>query len=149
MKEIKLSKEKVALVSDEDFNFLSQWKWSASLESRGTKWYAIRWSQKSEHGEGKRYKIRMHRVLMGLPPKDDSVVVDHRDRNGLNNQRYNLENITQVENMDRAPGWKGSRTWNEAKSELTIGVTNEQTERMADTSGSDGIGAGMLGRALG
>jgi hypothetical protein len=94
-----------------EYDFLSQWKWCASLESRGTKWYAIRWSRKSEHGDGKKFKIRMHRVLMGLPPKDDSIVVDHKDRNGLNNQRDNLENISQVENMHRAPGWKGSRTW--------------------------------------
>jgi hypothetical protein len=113
MKEIQLSKGKVALVSDQDYEFLSQWKWCASNESRGTKWYAIRWSRKSEHGEGKPYKIRMHRVLMGLPPKDDSVVVDHKDRNGLNNQRENLEMITQVENMHRSPGWKGSRTWSQ------------------------------------
>lgn len=111
MREIVLSKNKVALVDDADYDFLSQWKWCASLESRGTKWYAIRWSRKSEHGDGKKFKIRMHRVLMGLPPKDDSIVVDHKDRNGLNNQRDNLENISQVENMHRAPGWKGSRTW--------------------------------------
>ena len=113
MKEITLSKDKVALVDDEDFDFLSQWKWSASLESRGTKWYAIRWSRKSEHGDDKRFKIRMHRVLMGLPPKDDRVVVDHVDRNGLNNQRSNMEIIMQVENMERVPTWKGSRTWKE------------------------------------
>ena len=111
MKEIILSQGFTAKVSDEDFDFLSQWKWSASLESRGTKWYAIRWSQKSEHGEGKRYKIRMHRVIMGLPPKDDSVIVDHDDDDGLNNQRGNLNVMTQPQNMDKVPGWKGSRSW--------------------------------------
>lgn len=118
MKTIPLSKNMVALVDDADYDFLSQWKWSASLESRGTKWYAIRWSRKSEHGEGKRFKIRMHRVLMGLPHKDESVVVDHKDRNGLNNQRSNFELVTQTENMERVPTWKGSRTWKTNK-ELT------------------------------
>jgi hypothetical protein len=117
MREIILSKDKVALVSDGDYEYLSQWKWSASLESRGTKWYAIRWSKKSERGEGKRYKIRMHRVVAGLGTgrDDGSVVVDHGDRNGLNNQRDNLEKVSQVENMHRSPGWKGSRSWTENK----------------------------------
>ena len=113
VREVQLSKGKVALVDDADYEFLSQWKWCASLESRGTKWYAIRWSKKSEHGDGKKFKIRMHRVLMGLQPKDDSIVVDHKDRNGLNNQRDNLELVTQRENMERVPTWKGSRTWTE------------------------------------
>jgi hypothetical protein len=125
MKEITLSKGKVALVSEEDFEFLSQWKWSASLESRGTKWYAIRWSTKAEHGEGKRFKIRMHRVIAN--PATIEMVVDHKvglcvlghDHPGdsLDNRRCGLEVISQEENMERAKGWKGSRTWKEKKTE--------------------------------
>jgi HNH endonuclease len=115
MKEIVLSKDKVALVDDADYDFLSQWKWYASLESRGTKWYAVRWSRKEEHGEGKRFKIRMHRAVMGLPSFDDQMVVDHKDGNSLNNQRINLEVVTQEENMHRVAGWKGSRTWDESQ----------------------------------
>lgn len=117
MREIELSKGKVALVSDQDFEFLSRWKWSASLESRGTKWYAIRWSQKSEHRNEKRFKIRMHCALMNIPPKCYAYVVDHLDGNSLNNQRDNLEVISQSENMARSRGWKGSRTWKERKTE--------------------------------
>jgi hypothetical protein len=119
MREIPLSKGMVALVSDEDFEFLSQWKWCVSKESRGTKWYAVRWTRKAEHGEGKRYKIRMHRVVMGLGTgrDDGTIVVDHKDHNGLNNQRNNLEIITQVENMERSPGWKGGRVYRATKTE--------------------------------
>ena len=131
MREIILSEgsknQRIALVDDADYEFLSQWKWSASLESRGTKWYAIRWSQKSEHGEGKRFKIRMHCALMSVPPKSETLVVDHRDGNSLNNQRGNLEITNQVENMHRAPGWKGSRTWKESRSESRIGESNVST----------------------
>jgi hypothetical protein len=69
VKEIVLSKgkknQRIALVDDADYDFLSQWKWSASLESRGTKWYAIRWSKKSEHGEGKKFKIEEAGLIVG------------------------------------------------------------------------------------
>lgn len=108
MKEIPLTKGMVALVSDDDYERVSKYKWYASLESRGTKWYAIR----RETVDGKRLKIRMHRFIMSLPPgKDDERVVDHKDHNSLNNQRENLEIITQTENMERSNGWKGSRAW--------------------------------------
>lgn len=123
MKEIQLTKGYVALVSDEDAGFLSKWKWQASNESRGTKWYAIRWSQKSEHGEGKRFKIRMHRVVAerkdfatsGILMERSHYVVDHLNSDSLNNTRENLEYITQEENMNRVQGWKGSRTFNEKR----------------------------------
>jgi HNH endonuclease len=142
MKEITLTKGKVALVSDDDYNFVSQWKWCASLESRGTKWYAIRWSTKEEHGEGKRFKIRMHRAIMEQPNSKTVLsvdtetgglgqelqvayhmytsVVDHLNGNSLDNTRENLQVVSQEENMNRSVGWKGSRTWNEKKSELEI-----------------------------
>lgn len=112
MREIPLTQGMVALVSDEDYEKVSQYKWHASLESRGTKWYACR----RETIDGKRVKIRMHRFVMGLPPgKDDPRVVDHINHNSLDNRRENLEVITQEENMQRSPGWKGGRTWNESK----------------------------------
>lgn len=121
MKEIQLTKGYVALVSDDDYDFLSKWKWQVSNESRRTKWYAIRWSQKSEHGEGKRFKIRMHRVVAerkdflnsGIVVDRSKLVVDHVNADSLDNQRENLEYISQEENMNRVHGWKGSRTFNE------------------------------------
>lgn len=112
MREIPLSKGMVALVSDEDYDRVSQFKWYASLESRGTKWYAVR----KVTIDGKRVKIRMHRFIVGLPPgKEDTRIVDHKNDNGLDNTRPNLEVTNQVENMQRSKGWKGSRTWKENK----------------------------------
>lgn len=97
---IKLSKGLYAKVSPEDFENLSKFRWYASLESRGTKWYAIR--------REKGVKIRMHREIMGLKPdpKKLGAVVDHLDHDSLNNQRWNLELVTQEENMKRSKGWK-------------------------------------------
>lgn len=108
MREIPLTQGLVALIDDEDYERISQFKWTASLESRGTKWYAIRWSRKWEHGDGKRYKIRLHHAVLRITRADLGVgeVVDHIDHNGLNCQKGNLERITQRENMLRSRGWK-------------------------------------------
>jgi hypothetical protein len=87
MKEIKLTQGKVALVDDEDFEYLNQWKWHAHKD-RLNYWYAIRTVS------GKR--IPMHRQIMNTP-KDRQV--DHIDHNGLNNQRSNLRNCTRSQNQ--------------------------------------------------
>lgn len=130
-REIQLTQGKVAIVSDEDYEYLSQWKWCASLESRGTKWYAIRRARKEELAAGSSRKIRMHRVVMerclGRPLTTEEVV-DHVNHESLDNQRPNLEAIDQDENMARSNGWKGSRTWKsdrECAEETRGGGTDE------------------------
>lgn len=104
MKKIKLSKGLFALVSDEDFERVNEFKWCASHESRGTKHYAIR----RVTVDGKRVKIRMHREVMGLN-NESPLVVDHLDGDGLDNRRENLEVVTQTENMRRCKTWKKER----------------------------------------
>lgn len=104
MKEIQLTKGKVALIDDEDFERVNAFKWYASLESRGKKWYTIR----REFIDGRIHKVRMHRFVLGLPPGllKPGTVVDHINHDSLDNRRLNLEEITQDENMKRSPGWK-------------------------------------------
>lgn len=115
MKEIMLSQGKVALVDDEDFERVNAFKWYASKESRGTKFYAIR-KVRFQVG-GKQFKIRMHRFIMGLETGfDDARVVDHlqgvcklghvHTGDPLDNRKCGLEIITQEENMLRSPQWK-------------------------------------------
>lgn len=99
MRRIKLTKGKFALVDDEDFERVNALKWYASLESRGTKWYAVR--------HDKNGKMRMHRFVMGLPNgKIDPRVVDHLNHKSLDNRKCNLEITTQVINMSRSHGFK-------------------------------------------
>lgn len=101
--EIPLTKGLVALVSQEDYERVNAFKWCASVESRGTKIYAIR----RKVVKGKSIKIRMHRFIMGLGcGRCDERVVDHLNHNSLDNRRPNLEITTQKENMNRSSGWK-------------------------------------------
>lgn len=88
MKAIELSQGKVALVDDEDFEYLSQWKWSAT--KMGNAYYALR-----KEGKIFRKTVYMHRVIMNT---SDDMETDHKDWNGLNNTRDNLRNCTHAQN---------------------------------------------------
>lgn len=80
MKEIKLTKGKIALVDDNDYDYLIQFSWHAMMTKCNC--YAGR---KTPRPEGK--TIFMHRELMGIA---NELQVDHIDHDGLNNQRSNL-----------------------------------------------------------
>lgn len=88
MKKIELTQGKVALVDDEDFERLSQWKWYAAKD--GHTWYAQR-GLKTE--DGKWTTTQMHRIIIPGHPK-----VDHKDLDGLNNQKTNLRPATTLQN---------------------------------------------------
>lgn len=92
MREIKLSRGMIALVDDEDFEELSQWKWSVSEKSKG-RFYAVRRRSKSDPPNPK--QIKMHRQITQAP---DGLVVDHLNHNTLDNRRDNLRVCTQQEN---------------------------------------------------
>ena len=83
MKEIKLSKGYVALVDDEDYKKVSEYPWHA-LETPDKTVYAVR----NFREEGKCKSWYMHRFILEVT--DPEVEVDHKDRNGLNNQRHNI-----------------------------------------------------------
>ena len=94
MKEIKLTQGKVALVDDEDYESLNKHKWYAKIGKET--FYAVR----AIYGTGKQKNISMHRVIMGIT--DPKIPCDHRDNDGLNNQRSNLRVCTNPENQANA-----------------------------------------------
>lgn len=94
MKKIELTQGKYALVDDHDYKFLMQWKWCAAKS--GNTYYAIRACRIN----GKRTTIRMHRVIAERMCLDLSHEIDHKGRNGLNNQRYNIRDSTGKQNQE-------------------------------------------------
>lgn len=90
MKEIKLTRGKVAFVDDDDFEWLSQWKWFAS-KSRN-KWYAHTNYRKHDGTWG---KLSMHSCVMNFPQQ---IFIDHANGNGLDCQKHNLRAATRSQN---------------------------------------------------
>ena len=95
MENIELTKGKVAIVDDEDYKFLSQYKWGA-FKNRNI-YYAARMDYRGK----KRKNILMHRVIMGEPT---DMQIDHINGNGLDNRRINLRVVTQSQNLRNS--WK-------------------------------------------
>jgi len=99
MKEMQLTQGRT-LVDDEDYEYLNQWKWQ-TLNGKYTQ-YAIR----SIYINGKQKGLLMHRVIMNI---SDRRQIDHRDHNGLNNQKYNLRVCTNAQNNMNRTSWGGSK----------------------------------------
>lgn len=96
MKRISLTQGQVALVDDEDYNYLIQWKWCAKKDRPG-KFYA---------GRTQRHRIiLMHRVLMNAKKGQE---VDHKNGDTLNNRRYNLRLCTSGQNNQNSMSRKNS-----------------------------------------
>lgn len=99
MKEINLTRGKVAIVSDEDYVWISQYKWHSRVKRNKRvpdKWYACRHSSQLE------LPIFMHKEIMMRLGWPRSQRFDHTDANGLNNQRDNLRPCSNSENIAAA-----------------------------------------------
>lgn len=87
MKQIPLTQGRVALVDDEDFERLNQFKWCA--HKIGNSYYAAR------HLDRK-HLIGMHRQILNV---SIGLVVDHINGDGLDNRRKNLRLCTHAQNL--------------------------------------------------
>lgn len=77
-------------VDDKDFKTINAEKWHGDRQVNG-KIYAMR----TVCANGKRTLLRMHTAIMGRVAGKE---IDHRDGDGLNNQRHNLRHCTKTEN---------------------------------------------------
>ena len=91
MREIPLTKGKVALIDDGDFDRVIQNNWIAVEEWPGI-WYAISNRPKGSHPQ----KFRLHRFILQAP---QGVQVDHRNGDGLDNRKENLRLATPSQNQ--------------------------------------------------
>lgn len=89
-KVIWLTQGQFALVDDVDYESLRGYNWHA--ERRKNKFYAR--GRKAVNGN--KIMVYMHSVILN---SQTGMVVDHKDGNGLNNQRDNLRSCTQQENI--------------------------------------------------
>jgi hypothetical protein len=97
MKAIILRSKKYGLtpcyVSDRDYCALNKFKWG--VHESGCKLYAARRGVISD-GNKRGATIYMHHLIVPLQP---GLETDHRDGNGLNNQRGNLRRVTRKNNI--------------------------------------------------
>lgn len=87
--EIPLTKGFVALVDDADAKQIGAFRWRA-IASKPDYVYAA-----TGDGEISQWQL-MHRLILGVGPRYPDV--DHRNGNGLDNQRHNLRTATRSQN---------------------------------------------------
>jgi len=99
MKEIQLTQNQVALVDDDMYEELNQFKWYVQKDKNT--FYALRSVPKIK---GKQKKVWMQHAIIGKPPK--GLEVDHRNGQGVDNQRDNLRFVTHRQNSQNRKNQK-------------------------------------------
>lgn len=128
MKEIQLSKGYVALIDDEDFEYLSQFRWY--LKPDKNHFYAH--ANIKDLSTGKYKPTLMHRLIMKV--NKTHMHIDHIDMNGLNNQKSNLRICSNSDNSrnrtktrDNTSGYKGVHWTQKNKKWRAMIVVNGKT----------------------
>jgi len=121
MKQIPLTKGFFALVDDEDFEFLMQWKWFVSKKKN-------QFVAESRVGSPL-VRVKMHRFIMQL--SDKKMCVDHINGESLDNRRSNLRICTHAQNLrnkrlskNNTSGFKGVN-WNKNSDKWEVRIKTD------------------------
>lgn len=105
MKEIPLSQtgkkykgKYVAMVDDEDYEIVNKHCWVVLVTNNPP----VKYAYTKINGK----TVYLHRYIIG----DSNLFVDHKDGDGLNNQKYNLQLVTQSLNIHRKKILKNNKT---------------------------------------
>lgn len=93
MKNITLPTGEIAIVDDEDYLLVCNFRWKRKREPSGSVYVAASVPHPRGYGQT---TILLHRILLGAPK---GSVVDHRDGNPLNNIRSNIRLSTDLSNI--------------------------------------------------
>ena len=136
---ITLSNGSPVLVDDEDYDELSQWNWWPTSDGYAARQVGAKRTANFVH-------ILMHRFVLGMPK---TGVVDHINRNKLDNRRSNLRLVGTSQNMHNTGLWATNTSghkgvsWNRSRNRWRayIGVGMSRIELGHFTAIDDAIAA--------
>ena len=99
MKRIPLTQGLFAIVDDDKYEYLNQWKWCISKSADKRRYCARAWI------DGK--MIRMHRLIMGAKPNQE---IDHINHSELDNRIGNLRFCTHAQNKHNSRPYKNGKS---------------------------------------
>jgi hypothetical protein len=102
MREIPLTQGKVAIIDDEDYELVMSMRWRLFKDHGNL--YA---KANLKLPNGKKTTIRMHRLILNAP---EGLMVDHKNGDGLNNQKNNIRLVEQWQNACNQGIRKSNRT---------------------------------------
>lgn len=81
MREIPITRDRIAIVDDEDYERIASHSWALNPQGTG---YAVR---KGSKRRGEPRTVQMHREVLGV---EQGTIIDHINGNGLDNRKANL-----------------------------------------------------------
>lgn len=114
MKYIKLTRGFKAIVDDEDYEYLNQFKWCVNIGKKTN--YAVRYATIN----GRYTHILMHREIMNTPKGLDC---DHVFHNGLDNRKYIEINGKLVKNLRNCKHSQNMRNYSAYGTSKYLGVS--------------------------
>ena len=127
MKKIALTQGKFAIVDDEDFEWLNQWKWYLGSDGYAARTIVF----KRIDGKQPKKNIYMHRLLIKI---SKGFETDHINRNKLDNRKVNLRRVNRSQNSinislrsNNVSGFKGVH-WNKQRNKWRVKLNVNKKE---------------------